>query len=607
MFFAIPLKLRTKMFLSFAISTTFLCSCLSLWSYQTTFKTVRNEAYQVMVSAFEQDVRSINTSLAQIESTADLLCNDADVQRYFQQSFNTASEEYEQSVRMLRSTDSLLRGMARSVRLTMIGYHAELHEIVPFDFENRFSLASFSDAGMGTQGQVDTAVYRASRFSMEDWPADIRSNAKQQWVQTQGDVRNGTASLLQGLTVSRFSESAGAIKLTFSLHELLPGVNLQSGDAEYHTYVLNGGALMGASPDAAEQWQLAISSIPQLASNKSDATHQMDGLIAYTAHLNNGWQVTRIYEFEAMNRFSQITFQFITVLILSLLVTFGLSYIIANHFSSRIHAIGSVVSQFAQGQLNVRVPYQGDSDLDELALGFNKMAERIQSLIRDVYQTQILQQQQHLAMLQSQIRPHFLYNSLSAVVRLSERGDMPAIKSIAMALVRFYRISLSKGREQILFRDEVEHVRAYLEVCAIRYRDGFTCTVDIAPQCDLCYVPKIILQPFVENALEHGMLSDQLLHIRIKAIVHAGSLLITIQDDGVGLSAQMQAALSKDVQTSQNGYGIHNVRQRIQLTYGSGWGVRMHNVQPHGLCVTLAMPTQYKPTHSAVDSGQTDP
>ena len=552
-----------------------------------------------MISALEQDVRSINSSLAQIENISDLICNDADVQRFFLKQFNTPSEEYDLSVRMLRSVDSLLRGMARSVRLAMIGYHPDLHEIVPNDFENRFSLKSHTASAIRSSGQVDVAVYRAERFNQDEWLELMKNSTQKQWCQTEEDRKNRTLSLIQPLTVSRYTDSSGGIKLTFYMDLLIPGLSNPSIGQEYDTYIVDAdGRLVDSSTKDMEKWSQLIQEQPNLLQKAQDCTYPLKGSIAFTKPLSNEWQIIRVYAFSPVNRLFQIRFQFITIFLLSLLITFGLSYFIANHFSSRVHVIAGAVSQFAQGQLTVRIPYQGDRELDELALGFNKMAERIQSLIQDVYQTQILQQQQHLEMLQSQIRPHFLYNSLSAIVRLSERGDTSQVKAIAMALVQFYRISLSKGRDQIPFRDEIRHIHAYLDVCGIRYRDCFACTFSISPECEPCLVPKIILQPFVENALEHGMMDDQLLHIHICAEVHAGTLRITIEDDGIGVDSELLAAMESDRCVSVEGYGIRNVRERIRLAFGPSWGVHLSAVQPHGLRVVIVMPAQLATSHN---------
>lgn len=546
-----------------------------------------------MISALEQDVRSINSSLTQIESCADLISNDADVQRYFLRQFNTPSEEYAQAVRMLRSVDSLLRGMARSVRLTMIGYNPELHEIVPNDFENRFSLRSHTVSSIGSYGQVDIAVYRAERFQEDAWAQLLKNSQHMQWIQTPEDRQNRTVSIIQPFAVSHYADSPGGLKLTYPMDLLIPSIQKASPDQDYDTYLTDAdGRLIAFVSDDASNWQKLIEADPSILQSNHDSANPTNRSIAFTRPLCNGWWITRVYAFSPANRLYQIRIQYITILLLSLLITFGLSYFIANLFSSRIHVIANAVSQFAQGELTIRVPYQGDRELDELALGFNNMAERIQSLIHDVYQTQILQQQQRLAMLQSQIRPHFLYNSLSAIVRLSERGEPAQVKSIAMALVQFYRISLSKGRDQIPFRDEIRHIHAYLDVCSIRYKDCFTCSFSISTESESCLVPKIILQPFVENALEHGMMDDQLLHIRICAQVHAGSLLITIEDDGIGVDSEQLAELQSEQCISVDGYGIRNVRERIHLAYGPSWGVQMSTVQPHGLRVTLAMPAQ---------------
>lgn len=592
MFFEIPCSLRTRLFLSFALCSTLLWSVLPIWSYQTIYRTLQNETAQIMRTSMEQDVQSLQTALRQIEDIADLICNDADVQRYFMNQFNTPSEEYVQSTRMLRNVDSLLRGLARSVRLTMIGYHPDLHEIVPHDFEDRFSLQSRIATRLRPGGQIDIAIYRAERFALENWPKVLQQGVGQQWLQTPQDRLEGTVSLIQPLSPSAFSDSAGGIKLTILLNSLLPQTGSAPGGAEYGVFLLDGsGDLIQCISGSNQNVETLLQDISSLASDSEDALYTQTGSTLYRCRLYNDWQLVRIYDFAPAWRINQFRLQFFIMLLLSLFMTFMLSYYIASSFSRRIRVLSHAVSLFAQGQLTVRVPFQRDQELHELAMGFNHMAERIQSLIQEVYLSQIQQQQQQqLEMLQSQIRPHFLYNSLSAIVRLSERGDMQQVKAIALALVNFYRISLSKGRDQIPFREELRHIQAYLKVCSIRYRDRFLCSLEIDPESEGCFVPKILLQPFVENSLEHGMMDDQLLHIQICSHVHAGALHITIADDGIGVSAELLAALSADQYAPEEGYGVRNVRQRIRLAYGPGWGVHMFRLEPHGLRVEILLP-----------------
>ena len=202
-----------------------------------------------------------------------------------------------------------------------------------------------------------------------------------------------------------------------------------------------------------------------------------------------------------------------------------------------------------------------------------------------------------LDVLQSQINPHFLYNTLDSVVWMTENGRTQEAVVMLTALARFFRISLSKGSNIIPIGDEIEHARNYLTIQKMRYKNKFSADISVEPGVEKLYTIKLIIQPILENAIYHGMeYADGDGEIHIRAFREEETVVIEVEDNGPGMSEEIVEQLLKptrDVSVPKakgSGIGFRNVHQRIQLTFGSAYGLTIRSEPDNGTVVRICLP-----------------
>ncbi|MCL1855863.1 MAG: histidine kinase [Clostridia bacterium] len=236
----------------------------------------------------------------------------------------------------------------------------------------------------------------------------------------------------------------------------------------------------------------------------------------------------------------------------------------------------------ARGNLMARVPDTTTEELVKLTGSLNIMAGKLQNLIEENRLEQENLKKSELRTLQAQIAPHFLYNTLDAIVCLAEAKRSDEVIQITKALSDFFRISLSQGRDWIPLSEEVKHLHGYLTIQRIRYRDILDYEIDIPETLRNYEVLKLLIQPLVENAIYHGIKSRRgagKVTIRIRE--QGEALVFTVSDNGVGIPPErlqeIQASLRGELRLAQGdaGYGLSNVNMRIMLYYNQEQGIRI--------------------------------
>lgn len=194
-----------------------------------------------------------------------------------------------------------------------------------------------------------------------------------------------------------------------------------------------------------------------------------------------------------------------------------------------------------------------------------------------------------LSLLQSQINPHFLYNSLAGVSALALRNGDEEAHRMAGHLAQFYKLSLSRGKDIITLAEEIQIARHYLVLQNMRFRNRFITTWHIDERLLSRCVPKLILQPFIENIVDHALRPDeQPLHVHIRVCEKNGVLCLEIADDGVGIAPHRLRSILDEPRST--GYGIHNVADRIRLLYGEDARLQITSTPGEGTTVLLMIP-----------------
>ncbi|KQX48247.1 MULTISPECIES: sensor histidine kinase [unclassified Paenibacillus] len=248
-----------------------------------------------------------------------------------------------------------------------------------------------------------------------------------------------------------------------------------------------------------------------------------------------------------------------------------------------------------EGSLNIEFQVNSEDEIGLLASGFNAMIRRVQELLTNINFEQKKKREYELALIQAQIKPHFLYNTLDVIYTLSEMGRARDVQRTTKALADFYRVALSKGRETITIEEEVRNVKDYLSIQRIRYSDVFTFEFDIRGEVLGGLIPKLTIQPLVENAIYHGLKTKGSLGLlRVTGEIVEGKIKIIVSDDGVGMLPERLEALVKKPESPEQavGYGLRNVNDRIQLYFGDDYGLQIESQLGQGTEVTLWLPFQ---------------
>ena len=268
--------------------------------------------------------------------------------------------------------------------------------------------------------------------------------------------------------------------------------------------------------------------------------------------------------------------------------SFRLTYSITKPISEILHNIKKV----GKGEYKTINVVSADSvEIQELDAGTRKMAGRIEGLLENVRKEQEVQHMTELQLIQAQVNPHFLYNTLDTIVWLVEGGMQQDAVDMITSLSVFFRTSLSKGKDIIPLSEEKRHTLSYLEIQQSRYRDIMEFEINIPPELDEVMVPKLTLQPLAENALYHGIKNKRGKgKILIEGFNLGDDMMLRVTDNGQGMTPERLYEVQEAIRTGERaGFGLAAVSERIALYYGPGYGLKISSTEGEGTVMEVYM------------------
>ncbi len=284
------------------------------------------------------------------------------------------------------------------------------------------------------------------------------------------------------------------------------------------------------------------------------------------------------------------------VLILSLVLLYFLltkSRTLSSRIVDPIDRICERLEAIGKGSLLVCEPIQADvEEVQILTDGIESMVGHLKRQIDKNSEQEKQRRRTELALLQAQINPHFLYNTLDAIIWLIESGDMNESVTMVSSLSNYFRFSLSRGKNVITLEEEEQHIRSYLEIQQVRYRDLMEYEIDIQDQLKYFILPKLTLQPLVENALYHGIKNRRRKGlIRVTGRAQNDNLILEVEDDGPGMAAERLAEVRAYLADGgREGFGLRTVHQRIQILFGGEYGLTVESTADVGTRVIVTIP-----------------
>jgi two-component system sensor histidine kinase YesM len=318
------------------------------------------------------------------------------------------------------------------------------------------------------------------------------------------------------------------------------------------------------------------------------------------------YMLFEVNQAEQQYKQNQARFNSLAIMYMILLpCTIGFSVFAAWLISATIYRpikkLHDVTTTITKNDLQALVNSDNVDEITDLGNNFNIMIGRIRELLNAKVKEQENLKKAELKALQAQINPHFLYNTLDTIVWMAEANKTDQVIEIVRALSSFFRIALSKGKDWISIRQEIEHVRSYLAIQKMRYRDILDYKIEVDEGLLDGTILKLTLQPLVENALYHGIKNKRnggTIVVRAQS-VGPDLVRLEVQDDGVGFSphklAQIREMLNDDageISLKEGGFGLENVNKRIKLYYGKQYGLHVQSEYLGGTQVVARIPLQ---------------
>ncbi len=301
----------------------------------------------------------------------------------------------------------------------------------------------------------------------------------------------------------------------------------------------------------------------------------------------SGWHIVSMAfseELEAeLNYLTEIT---IVLIILVLGIIILLTLYLSNSLSTPIRKLQELTHRASDNDLSVNIDIDGEDEIAELGKSFNKMIQRINKLLEENVREQKLLRKLEMESLDNQIKPHFIYNTLDLIIGLLENKDFDRATHMVEALGKFFRLSLSHGNEMVLIRNEIKHVKNYLFIQQFRHGDEYEYIIDIEDHSMLDkHIPRLILQPIVENSIYHGIMPlERKGLIIIKGYSKDKSFYFKIVDNGVGIESEKIREINQilkgeiEIEAKKKYFGLRNVNQRLKLMYGGDSGVEVRSI-----------------------------
>lgn len=346
---------------------------------------------------------------------------------------------------------------------------------------------------------------------------------------------------------------------------------------------------------------LETENVADIMSCKSDSLTTGSGeeskLYTISISEKTGWRVVgTAYTSELLKNNKKAQILYLLVAAVLLLLVIAISSIISREITKPIRELRDSMNMVEKGKFDkANVEVTAQNEVGSLSKSFNAMTERIHSLMEQNVYEQKQKRKSELKALQAQINPHFLYNTLDSIIWMSEAGRNEEVVLMTSALAKLLRQSISNDKEEVTVAEEIEYVRSYLVIQKMRYKDKLEYSIEVIPEVLNVPVIKFVLQPIVENAIYHGLKYKETRgNLSIRGYERGGKAYITIADDGVGMTDEQLHHIFDETsrEHKSNGVGVPNVHKRLQLYYGSEYGLNYISREGVGTVATVTVPLE---------------
>ncbi|MEA5022178.1 hypothetical protein SDC9_22016 [bioreactor metagenome] len=563
--------IRTQILVFYLAATLFIVGAMGLALFFSTTRIVSQEVAKTTATAIDKSGRQLEMYIDQLKGLSDLLAESPQVHRYFDQSGpdDVAGDEG-------RDIERIIQGMLNTnpeiASIILIGAKGQLitnEQNLEMHYSGDIQDQEWYQEALGSTMPILTSA-RMQEFSMD----------KDNWVISLG--RELTDEKKKHLGVLRIDLKYDAIE------SILKDMSLGQ---EGYSYILNQSQQVVYHPNpqyfSQEEKRLELIDMLEMEGNELSREYKL----THRYNLNNSdWVLVGVASLDGVRRMeAEIIIVLVVLGSVLLLAAFGSSAIYASSVARPIRQLEKAMEEVEKGSLATEVGVVGSAEIASLSTHFLSMLDRIRELMQEIRNKEQFLRASELKTLYSQINPHFLYNTLDTIVWLAEFGNTERVISVSKAMARFFRLSLRGGSETTTVRDELDHVRQYLFIQKERYQDKLSYEIQAEDGLMDITIPKILLQPLVENAIYHGLRKlpgGGMIRITARK-GEKEDLFLVVEDNGGGFE---DAEKGKDP-LRLGGVGLKNVAERIRLYYGEDYGLSIANRPGQGATIILRLKT----------------
>ena len=510
---------------------------------------------------------------------------------------------------MMRISDSLYYSVIKDTDFSEENIDSEMTLLYEANKDNLVSIACFSNDGSLLAATPVNTLKKNVQVEGQSWyikaknkPENLHfsSSHVQNLFEDSNNRYYWVISLSRGVELTREGTTSSGILLVdmnFSgVEQLFTMVN--AGDMCY-MYLMDQSGQIIYHPQQNLIYSDLAEENNQIAIEYEDGSHEEvfqgeERIVIVKTVGYTGWKIVSVIPKENMYKnWNQISMIWITVLAVGILILIILNQYLSTKITQPIRRLEESVKEL-ELQYPEKIYVGGSEEIQHLGRTIRSMVEQMRKLMDDVLREQEEKRKSELDALQSQINPHFLYNTLDSIIWMVESEQYEDAISMVTALANLFRISLSQGRTIITIAEEFQHARNYINIQKMRYRNKFQVTFDLDPAIEKYLTIKLIVQPLLENAIYYGMESmDGEGEILVQGFANEGEILIHVIDNGIGMPPeQMKQLLTNGSYKRKRGSGIglKNVDQRIKLYFGEEYGLEIRSEPDVGTRITIHLP-----------------
>ena len=552
----IPFRSKLTYYLVITICVTVLI--VVGFSYTVTSRSIKQQAKDMTMQQLEQNTSNLEDYLKNIESTPDSIVTDKSLQEYL-------SRHDEDTLEFSMKVDDVYKSMSNIIGSKRDILYVYLYKVL----DNKYLYLGPTKAGRDSD--FSNAAAYLSKTDISGSP--IRVSFRQDPVLT----NKYTLSIYQPIfDIYRIKKPIGMLGISVAEEVVARFYSHRDMKFPLDTFIMDGKGIIVSHVDKSK-----ISSEAGLKNilEKQDGSMEIGGkMVVYKYIKAWDWYVIGTLPISYLLRDNNVMLLAIFVIVLlTVIIASFISFSFSKHLLRPFNDLIYRMSMVSKGDFTTRINLSDHGyDFEQVSKGFNIMVEQINVLMKRIYEEQRQLKEIEFKALQAQINPHFLYNTLESIHwQALLKGDHD-ISTMVKALAGFYRISLSRGEDIIPLRDEAEHVGNYLTIQEMRYKDKMESYIDMPEEFMEVKIPKMTLQPLVENSIYHSLRVKQSKgFIKITAVKEENDLVVKVIDNGVGMVPDQIRSLNRTLKDNDSsvGYGVRNVHRRINLFFGNPYGL----------------------------------